>query len=109
LRARLAQFRQAQPQVAIRISQPAGLHELLEGKVDVVIAERVQRCPGYRCEPLERGFLIGPLGTADCPEIETLRSCLLRHIEVEPATTRTPLAIGSASPSRRPSKSFFSI
>jgi DNA-binding transcriptional LysR family regulator len=86
LRTRLARFRKAQPQVAIRISQPAGLHELLEGKVDVVIAERVQRCPGYRCEALERGFLIGPLGTADCPEIETLRACLVGHAELEPAT-----------------------
>ena len=77
LRTRLARFRRAQPQVAIRLSQPGGLHELLEGKVDVVIAERMQRHPGYRCEPLDGGFLIGPLGTADCPEIETLRSCLL--------------------------------
>jgi LysR family transcriptional regulator, glycine cleavage system transcriptional activator len=91
LRARLAQFRQAQPQVALRISQPAGLHELLEGKVDVVIAERVQRCPGYRCEALESGFLIGPIGTADCPEIETLRSCLL---EVRPTTTKAPVIVG---------------
>ena len=110
LRARLAQFRQAQPQVAIRISQPAGLHELLEGKVDVVIAERVQRYPGYRCEPLDSGFLIGPLGTADCPEIETLRSCLLGHVEREAAiTTKAPLVVGTASPARRPSKPSFSV
>ena len=86
LRAQLAQFREAQPQVAIRISQPAGLHELFEGKVDVVIADRVQRCPGYKCEPLESGFLIGPLGTADCPEIETLRSCLLGHVALKRST-----------------------
>jgi len=77
LRPRLAQFRRAEPQVAIRLSQPAGLHELLEGKVDVVVAERLRRHPGYRCEPLENGFLIAPLGTADCPEIDALRSCLL--------------------------------
>ncbi len=82
LRTRLARFRRAQPQVAIRLSQPGGLHELLEGKVDVVIADRMQRHPGYRCEPLESGFLIGPLGTTDCPEIETLRSCLLGHVGV---------------------------
>ena len=94
LRPCLAQFRQALPQVTIRISQPAGLHELLEGKVDVVIAERVQRYPGYRCEPLDSGFLIGPLGTADCPEIEALRSCLLGHAELEPAiTTRAPRVV----------------
>jgi LysR family transcriptional regulator, glycine cleavage system transcriptional activator len=77
LRTRLAQFRRAQPQVAVRLTQPAGLHELLEGKVDVVIEGRPRRHPSYRCEPLAGGFLISPLGTADCPEIESLRSCLL--------------------------------
>jgi DNA-binding transcriptional LysR family regulator len=77
LRKRLAQFRRAQPQVGVRISQPAGLHELLEGKVDVLIEGSLRRHPGYRCDPLENGFLIAPLGTADCPEVETLRACLL--------------------------------
>jgi LysR family glycine cleavage system transcriptional activator len=76
LQRRLAQFRRAQPQVAARISVPAGLHELLEGKVDVLIEVSLRRHPGYRCDPLESGFLIAPLGTADCPEVETLRSCL---------------------------------
>jgi LysR family transcriptional regulator, glycine cleavage system transcriptional activator len=76
LRTPLAQFRRAQPQVAVRLSQPAGLHELLEGKVDVLIEGSARRHPGYRCEPVDGGFLIGPLGTADCPEVETLRSCL---------------------------------
>ena len=77
LRTRLAQFRRAQPQVTVRVSQPAGLHELLEGKVDVLIEGSLRRHPGYRCEPVESGFLIGPLGTADCPEVEALRACLL--------------------------------
>jgi LysR family glycine cleavage system transcriptional activator len=77
LRMRLAQFRRTQPQIAARISQPAGLHELLEGKVDVLIEGSLRRHPGYRCDPLQRGFLIAPLGTADCPEVETLRFCLL--------------------------------
>jgi LysR family glycine cleavage system transcriptional activator len=77
LRTRLAQFRRAQPQVAVRLSQPAGLHELLDGKVDVVIESSLRRHPGFRCEALEGGFLIGPIGTADCPEVKTLRSCLL--------------------------------
>jgi LysR family glycine cleavage system transcriptional activator len=76
LRARLAQFRRTQPQVALRISQPAGLHELLEGKVDVLIEGNLRRHPGYRCDPVEDGFLIVLAGTADCPEVETLRSCL---------------------------------
>ncbi|PDT88472.1 LysR family transcriptional regulator [Bradyrhizobium sp. Y36] len=109
LRARLAQFRRAEPQLAIRISQPAGLHELLEGKVDVVIADRVQRHPGYKCEPLENGFLIGPLGTADCPEIEALRSCLLGDAgPARSAPPGAPLVVGRPSSSRRPSKPLFS-
>jgi hypothetical protein len=49
---------------------------LLEGKVDVLIEVSLRRHPGYRCDPLESGFLIAPLGTADCLEVETLRSCL---------------------------------
>jgi LysR family glycine cleavage system transcriptional activator len=105
LRMRLAQFRRAQPQVAIRLSQPAGLHELLDGKVDVAIAERSRRHPGYRCEPLGSDFLIGPLGTADCPEIETLRAWLLGHVELEPAaTTRAPLIATLSSAGRHRAK-----
>jgi LysR family transcriptional regulator, glycine cleavage system transcriptional activator len=77
LRTRLAQFRRTQPEIAVRLSQPAGLHELLEGKVDMVIEGNLRRHPGYRCEAVEGGFLIGPLGTAECPEVEVLRSCLL--------------------------------
>lgn len=77
LRARLARFRKAQRRVAIRLSQPAGPHELREGKVDVLIGPKPQRFPGYRCESLRRGFLIAPEGTGDCPEIETLRAVLL--------------------------------
>jgi LysR family transcriptional regulator, glycine cleavage system transcriptional activator len=89
LRPRLARFRRAQPQVAVRLSQPAGLHELLDGKVDVVIEASPRRHPGYRCEQLEGGFLIGPRGTADCPEIETLRSCLLAVSAPSTASRRT--------------------
>jgi LysR family transcriptional regulator, glycine cleavage system transcriptional activator len=90
LRTRLAQFRRVQPQVAVRISQPAGLHELLEGKVEVVIEGSPRRHPGYRCEPVEGGYLIAPLGTAGCPEIETLRSCLLA---VSPSSTEPRRAV----------------
>ena len=110
LRMRLAQFRRAQPQVAIRLSQPAGLHELLDGKVDVVIAERSRRHPGYRCEPLGSDFLIGPLGTADCPEIETLRSCLISADAREDATTnKVSRVVDTASPARRRSKPLYSV
>ena len=97
LRTPLAQFRRAQPQVAVRLSQPAGLHELLEGKVDVVIEGSLRRHPGYRCEPLEGGFLIGPLGTADCPEVETLRVCLL---EASPPALAQRRAVRSRVPSQ---------
>jgi DNA-binding transcriptional LysR family regulator len=99
LRMRLAQFRRSQPQIAIRLSQPAGQHELLEGKVDVVIAERMQRYPGYRCEPLESGFLIGPLGTADCAEIEILRSCLLGQFELAPSQNQSATGRRHGKPS----------
>lgn len=94
LRTRLAQFRRAQPQFAVRLSQPAGLHELLEGKVDVVIEGSVRRHPGYRCEPVEGGYLIGPLGTADCPEVETLRSLLA----ASPLSTAPPSGVRSRLP-----------
>src|SRR5262249_25621726 len=76
LRTRLAQFPQAQPQGAGRISPAAGLHELLDGKIDVVIEGSLRRHSGYRRDPIEDGFLIAPLGAADCPEVVCLRSCL---------------------------------
>ncbi len=77
LRERLDQFRRRQPEVTLRISQPAGLLELLEGKVDVAIERSPRRHPGYRCDPLDDGSLIGPVGTADCPEVDALRACFL--------------------------------
>jgi hypothetical protein len=43
----------------------------------VLIEGGLRRHPSYRCDPLEDGFLIAPLGTADCPEVQTLRSRLL--------------------------------
>ena len=83
LRTRLAQFRQAQPQVAIRLSQPAGLHELIEGKVDLLIGRGLGHHPGYRCDRVSGGsglgdWLIAPAGTADCPEISDFREWLRR-------------------------------
>lgn len=76
VRTRLAQFRRAQPDVAVRISQPAGLQELRQGKVDVLIEMSICYQAGYRCDPIAQGFLIAPLGTADCSEVVSLRSCL---------------------------------
>lgn len=81
--AQLSQFRKMHPRVGLRLHQPAGLDELLEGKVDLAIEHGLSRYPGYRCDRLEergmatRDVLICPIGTADCPEVETLREWLL--------------------------------
>jgi len=74
-------FRATHPAIGLRIMEPAGLHELVEGKVDVLIDRRPNRHPGYRCERLEGGsaagnYMICPEGTASCPEIESFRSWL---------------------------------
>jgi LysR family transcriptional regulator, glycine cleavage system transcriptional activator len=80
-RLRPDRFRAAHPTIGLRIMEPAGLDELAEGKVDVLINSSPDHHPGYRCEPLEDGsrigcYLIYPGGTAVCPEIETLRAWL---------------------------------
>jgi DNA-binding transcriptional LysR family regulator len=74
-------FRAAHPTIGLRIMEPAGLPELVDGKVDVLIDRSPGRHSGYRCERLETGlaagdYLICPAGTADCPEIERLRAWL---------------------------------
>jgi len=74
-------FRAAHPAIGLRIMEPAGLHELVEGKVDVLIDRSLCHHPGYRCERLEGGsavgnYLICPEGTAGCPEVESLRAWL---------------------------------
>jgi LysR family transcriptional regulator, glycine cleavage system transcriptional activator len=74
-------FRSAHPTIGLRIMEPAGPHELAEGKVDVLIARSLGHHPGYRCERLEGGscvgdYLICPEGTASCPEVESLRAWL---------------------------------
>ena len=74
-------FRAAHPRIGLRIMEPAGLHELSEGKVDALIDRSLGRYSGYRCERLGDGsgvgdHLICPEGTAGCPEIESLRAWL---------------------------------
>src|SRR5262249_3891778 len=74
-------FRAAHPAIGLRIMEPAGLPELVEGKVDVLIDRGLGHHPGYRCERLDGGsavgdYLICPEGTAGCPEIESLRAWL---------------------------------
>ena len=75
-RLRSDRFRAAHPTIGLRIMEPAGLHELAEGKVDALIDRSADRYPGYRCESLDVDYLICPEGTASCPEIESLRAWL---------------------------------
>jgi LysR family glycine cleavage system transcriptional activator len=80
-RLELEQFRAANAEIGLRVLQPAGLHELLEGKVDVLIARGLGHHPGYRCDRVTEGsgigdWLIAPAGTADCPEVISFRDWL---------------------------------
>ena len=80
-RLELAEFRSTHTEIGLRVLQPAGLHELVEGKVDVLIARGVGHHPGYRCDPVSEGagpgdWLMAPAGTADCPEIVSFRDWL---------------------------------
>ena len=77
----LAEFRAAHAEIGLRVLQPAGLHELIEGKVDLLIGRGLGRHPGYRCDRVSEGsgigdWLIAPAGTADCPEISSFRDWL---------------------------------
>ena len=77
----LADFRSAHADIGLRVLQPAGLHELVEGKVDLLIACGIGHHPGYRCDRLDEGFgpddwLVAPEGTADCPEVVSFREWL---------------------------------
>jgi LysR family glycine cleavage system transcriptional activator len=74
-------FRAANPAIGLRIVEPAGLHELTEGKIDALIDRSLGHHPGYRCDRLDGGSGVGdclicPEGTADCSEIESLRAWL---------------------------------
>ena len=80
-RLELAEFRSAHAEIGLRVLQPAGLHELVEGKVDLLIARGLGHHPGYRCDRINEGsglgdWLIAPEGTADCPEIVSFREWL---------------------------------
>jgi LysR family glycine cleavage system transcriptional activator len=79
----LAEFRAAHAEIGLRVLQPAGLHELIEGKVDLLITRGLGHHPGYRCDRINEGaglgdWLIAPAGTADCPEIASFRDWLRR-------------------------------
>jgi LysR family transcriptional regulator, glycine cleavage system transcriptional activator len=79
-----AEFRAAHPGLGLQVLQPAGLRELLEGKIDLLIGRSLGHHPGYRCDRINEGsglgdWLIAPAGTADCPEIAGFRDWL-RHL-----------------------------
>jgi LysR family glycine cleavage system transcriptional activator len=79
----LAEFRATHAEIGLRVLQPAGLHELIEGKVDLLIGRGLGHHPGYRCDRVSEGsglgdWLIAPAGTADCPEISSFRDWLRR-------------------------------
>ncbi|MGY4303030.1 LysR family glycine cleavage system transcriptional activator [Bradyrhizobium sp. USDA 4369] len=99
-RLELDAFRAGNTEIGLRVLQPAGLHELVEGKVDVLIARSLGHHPGYRCDRIrgETGvgdWLIAPDGTADCPEIVSLRNWLRRRSgEAGLAPHRSPRRIG---------------
>ena len=96
----LAEFRSAHSEIGLRVLQPAGLHELVEGKVDVLIARGVSHHPGYRCDRISEGsgpgdWLIAPEGTADCPEIVSFREWL-RALSAETSrANRRPRLVGT--------------
>jgi LysR family glycine cleavage system transcriptional activator len=76
-------FRHANALIGLRLIQPAGLHELDDGKIDLLIERSLGYHPRYRCDRLDRSpsevgdCLIGPEGTARCPEVESLRAWLI--------------------------------
>jgi LysR family glycine cleavage system transcriptional activator len=83
----LAEFRATHAEIGLRVLKPAGLHELIEGKVDLLISRGLGHHPGYRCDRVNEGtgfgdWLIAPAGTADCPEVASFRDWL-RHLPAE--------------------------
>ncbi|WP_063683059.1 LysR family transcriptional regulator [Bradyrhizobium stylosanthis] len=96
----LAEFRNAHADIGLRVLHPAGLHELVEGKVDLLIARGVGHHPGYRCDRVSQGagvgdWLIAPEGTADCPEIVSFREWLSALSAEMPHANRRPRLVGT--------------
>ena len=98
----LAEFRATHAGVGLRVLQPAGLHELVEGKVDLLISRGLGHHPGYRCDRVNEGsglgdWLIAPAGTADCPEIVSFRDWLRRLQAENPAAMHRRHALVNVS------------
>ena len=88
----LDSFRAANREIGLRVLQPAGLHELTEGKVDLLIDHGLGHHPRYRCDPLNGrpglgDWLIAPVGTADCPEVTSFRTWL-QQLALQSTTER---------------------
>jgi LysR family transcriptional regulator, glycine cleavage system transcriptional activator len=100
-RLELAEFRRVHTEIGLRVLQPAGLHELVDGKVDLLIARGPGHHPGYRCDRVHEGsgpgdWLMAPEGTADCPEIISFRDWLRALSAASPlADNRRPRLVGS--------------
>lgn len=98
-RLELEEFRRAHPEIGLRVLQPAGLQELVEGKVDLLIARGLGHHPGYRCDRVNEGsgsgdWLIAPEGGADCPEVVSFREWL-RALRAENLfASRRPRPVG---------------
>jgi hypothetical protein len=98
----LDRFRAIHPTIGVRIVQPAGLHELDDGKVDVLIDRSLGHHPRCRADRLDAGsadlgdFLICPDGTAGCPEVAALRAWLTGARAGTAGTiVRLPRAVGA--------------
>jgi len=95
----LAEFRSAHSAIGLRALQPAGLHELVEGKVDLLIARGLGRHPGYRGDRGNEAsglgeWLVAPEGTADCPEVASFRVWLRSLPADDPRANRRRPRLG---------------
>nr|WP_041757388.1 LysR family transcriptional regulator [Bradyrhizobium sp. ORS 278] len=90
----LETFRRTHAEIGLRVLQPAGLHELIEGKIDVLISRGLGHHPGYRSDRIGDGsglghWLMASEGTADCPELVSLRDWLRRRSAEPRAVSRS--------------------
>ena len=70
----LAEFRATHAEIGVRVLQPAGLHELTEGKVDALIVRGLGHHPGYRCDRVNEGSGLGDWLMAPGPDPSVTRS-----------------------------------
>jgi LysR family transcriptional regulator, glycine cleavage system transcriptional activator len=90
--------------VAVRVSQPVGLGELLEGKIDAAILRGERRQAGICSRRLVRttwggddDYLVAPEATRDCVEIDAL----YRWLAVADGTSGVPASLPLVQNERR--------